>query len=592
MAKEVKIIGTFDDQLSGKVRTAVGKSNTELGKVGGQNKKLGDSFSKLGGLILPAFAIGGILKFSKASLAAYDVQIKAENELSRALGYRSDLLLKQASALQKVTLFGDEATIAAQATMAAFIKDDEIIAQLIPRVQDLATAKGMDLNSAAEMVTKSIAGEINALGRLGISLGDAKTQSEKAKAVTIGLDSAFKGAASTAASAGTGGLTQLKNTMGDISEKVGKFLLPSLNAATSGISSLATATDSLLETFNTIDFSDSQKDLDDFNKKMSETFGGKIISKNADDLAKELALRNTDIKKSEEEAAEIAKKIQEQADKDKLEMIAKRQAYVDGTSKREQARKARETAVDEWQRQKDSDSLYAMIAKEVEVSDLKKQISLSLMDQTQQELLIEQSAHEARMKILGESSDALYMYSENVSAIKEQGYARDAEAQRVAVDEQIKANNELADSVGNVSTIITAFSGSNRKLFAAEALARGVMGFANAMALPFPANLGAFAVASTQFATMKQALTTKAASGADFVTNGPQLMMVGENAGGRERVTVTPHGSPNVSGGGGEGSINIIIHGGASGSTVRALASESRRLQRGIKDARRMGYNV
>lgn len=39
-----------------------------------------------------------------------------------------------------------------------------------------------------------------------------------------------------------------------------------------------------------------------------------------------------------------------------------------------------------------------------------------------------------------------------------------------------------------------------------------------------------------------------AAKGADFTTNGPQLMMVGENAGGRERVQVTPLSSPNING--------------------------------------------
>lgn len=41
------------------------------------------------------------------------------------------------------------------------------------------------------------------------------------------------------------------------------------------------------------------------------------------------------------------------------------------------------------------------------------------------------------------------------------------------------------------------------------------------------------------------------ASGGDFVTNGPQLIAVGDNPGGRERVTVTPESSPNIGGGDG-----------------------------------------
>ncbi len=46
-----------------------------------------------------------------------------------------------------------------------------------------------------------------------------------------------------------------------------------------------------------------------------------------------------------------------------------------------------------------------------------------------------------------------------------------------------------------------------------------------------------------------QALALFAASGADFVTNGPQLMVVGDNRSGKEHVQVTPMGGdPNLNG--------------------------------------------
>ena len=51
----------------------------------------------------------------------------------------------------------------------------------------------------------------------------------------------------------------------------------------------------------------------------------------------------------------------------------------------------------------------------------------------------------------------------------------------------------------------------------------------------------------------------KAATGADFMTNGPQLLMVGDNPGGKEHVQVTPLGSPNVNGP--QGGININFSG-------------------------------
>ena len=50
------------------------------------------------------------------------------------------------------------------------------------------------------------------------------------------------------------------------------------------------------------------------------------------------------------------------------------------------------------------------------------------------------------------------------------------------------------------------------------------------------------------------------AQGGDFVTSGPQLMMVGDNAGGRERVQVTPLSSPNIDGPSGS-SVTVNVSG-------------------------------
>ena len=51
------------------------------------------------------------------------------------------------------------------------------------------------------------------------------------------------------------------------------------------------------------------------------------------------------------------------------------------------------------------------------------------------------------------------------------------------------------------------------------------------------------------------------ATGGDFVTSGPQNIMVGDNPGGRERVQVTPLSSPNVAGPQGGGSITVNVSG-------------------------------
>lgn len=49
-----------------------------------------------------------------------------------------------------------------------------------------------------------------------------------------------------------------------------------------------------------------------------------------------------------------------------------------------------------------------------------------------------------------------------------------------------------------------------------------------------------------------------ARTGADFITNGPRMLMVGDNPGGRERVSVTPIGSPNLRGPSGTPIVQLV----------------------------------
>lgn len=56
------------------------------------------------------------------------------------------------------------------------------------------------------------------------------------------------------------------------------------------------------------------------------------------------------------------------------------------------------------------------------------------------------------------------------------------------------------------------------------------------------------------------------ARGGSFITGGQQMIMVGDNPGGRERVDITPLSSPDFGDGGGSGSINVNIMGNVIGT--------------------------
>ena len=117
---------------------------------------------------------------------------------------------------------------------------------------------------------------------------------------------------------------------------------------------------------------------------------------------------------------------------------------------------------------------------------------------------------------------------------------------------------------------------------ATQALKRqGLPGILEGMAT-IAAGLGMIANIDKQIASIKS--SDKYAEGGDFVTTGPRMIMVGDNPGGREHVQVTPLSSPNISGPGSGGSINISI----SGNLLSQDYVENE-LADSIKDAIRRG---
>lgn len=66
--------------------------------------------------------------------------------------------------------------------------------------------------------------------------------------------------------------------------------------------------------------------------------------------------------------------------------------------------------------------------------------------------------------------------------------------------------------------------------------------------VPFPFNTILAAGAGATAAGLIDKGLAQFATGGDFITDGPQMIMVGDNAGGRERVQVTPLSSPNING--------------------------------------------
>ena len=198
-----------------------------MAKAQTTTQKLGSTISSLGKTIGIAFAVGAVINFAKVVLDAYDTQIKAEAKLLGALKGRRDVqetLIKQAEQLQKITLFGDEQTIEAQAMLAAFGLTEDAILRLTPLVLDFATVYGMNLSQASTLVGKSLGSSTNALSRYGIEISGAVGSVNRLEKAVLGLNKQVGGQSVIAAEAGTGAITQLGNAWGDLLESLGALI--------------------------------------------------------------------------------------------------------------------------------------------------------------------------------------------------------------------------------------------------------------------------------------------------------------------------------------------------------------------------------
>jgi len=201
------------------------------------NRLLSNSFATLRSKMLLVSFAASVFTGSIGKLALLSgEQEKAEKRLSQAIGGTSQSLLDQASALQAVTVFGDEQIIGVQASLAQYVREEDKLKQLTAATLDFATAKGMDLKSASELVGKSLGSSTNALQRYGINVVGAVGSQERFNMAMEGLTKdGIAGQASAEAETFAGQMAQTKNVLGDVGELLGKEFIPFISLVTTKV---------------------------------------------------------------------------------------------------------------------------------------------------------------------------------------------------------------------------------------------------------------------------------------------------------------------------------------------------------------------
>ena len=478
------------------------KASQELGGVDSKLKGL----AKSAGLAAAGFfGARALLSGFKEAIRLAGIQEQAEKRLSVALGGNTKALLDQATALQKVTTFGDEAIIGVQASIAAFVDNEDQIKKATEATLDMAVAMGMDLKGAGDLIAKTLGSSTNALSRYGIQVEGAVGSSERLESLTSNIANLFGGQATAQAETMAGSIEQMKNASGDAAEAVGELLSPAIISISKSFTGAASAVAVYIR-----------------NLKLSQTAITEATEANEIEeiLLARIARKKEEIRKSDQVGARNEK---EQAIQ-RQELLDLQVQLVEAVNQRKE--KELETSLKAIEAEKGSLALMAEHAthekKQLKIKREGLDVTAKAIKLKDQEALKEGTVAEILQKSADARAESLAQQLKQAALV--QGSAEDA-MKAVVRAESMEA------AAGLISSIFKS--------------------------VPFPLNLVLAAGAGAAVSKVIDKGLASFAEGGDFITSGPKMMMVGDNPGGRERVQVTPLSSPNVNGPQGGITINV-----------------------------------
>ena len=470
-------------------------------------------------MLLFSFTVGSVLAGTRALIEQYRKQLEAQQLLTQGLSNisgvadgASERLQALASSLQKVTTFGDESIIMAQAQLATFQLSEETIAALSERMLDLAVGSQTDLISSAKMLGKAFTGQATALSRAGVlidrvGLAQARANGPVSEAnfLISELDKNYAGLARSLAETELGQFDQLENEIGDLNEEIGRLMIP-LNKFTTGLQKdMVFGFNVMLKTFQELP-----------EKSLRDAFGSALQQTNA--MINGVKANLDDLEKKAQTVFTLEQQI-----KDLKTMLPLYKLIG--------VEQANNLSVGAMLSEEQIESIAKLDPM------LRKQMALDAEISTQKKInaLEQKSLGEVSQASLVKLSELEVKRLETNIALNEattNSFANmlNAFAELAGVN---KRNAILAAKLSKASAIINTFQGATKALGDG-----GVKGIFQAAAV-IATGMANVVKIDAQLQAMKSAAT-----GANFVTTGPQLMLVGDNPGGQERVQVTPLSSP------------------------------------------------
>lgn len=186
--------------------------------------------------LLTAAVYKGVEAFAEAEKSSSDLAAAMKNG-GTYTKEASKELEAYANALQKKTTYDDEAIVSSMAIFSTYGATVEQTKALTEATMDLASAKGIDIQTAAEMVNKSIQMG-TAIRGVAVDIQGAAGSAERMDSTIKGLGDTFGGRAKAEAATFQGSMKQLQNAIGDLFEKIGALVAPAIQAVAQGLTSL------------------------------------------------------------------------------------------------------------------------------------------------------------------------------------------------------------------------------------------------------------------------------------------------------------------------------------------------------------------
>ena len=509
-----------------------------------------------------AIALGVAMK--KATSAAAEQELQ-EKKLTQALGKNADALIKQAGALQQSSRFGDEAIIQQQAYLASIGMSEQQIREMIPVTMDLAAATGMSLESAVKNTAKTLSGMTGELGESVGSLRGLTAEELKAgKGIEL-MAELFDGAAKGEVKTMAGAMDQAKNAIGDAVEALGDLALPLAKAGAAMTKDFAEKAEAAFDALGDIDFG---KTFENMKTNMSALQGMIVDSfKLAFSMIPDLfrffmdsivPLAMKALGKLWEGIKAVSTFLWEPIGIGIQIVIAKVKNFFIGMVN---------FAKEQFN---DLATIANKLGADIQPMEMSKLIDtegLSMANADMVQLLTQGS--QDNIDTFGEFATAqaeIYKkYAEQVMVQNEKiesGEDKKNKATEKGTDNVIKKKKELTDKelIGYAKASGSA-EDAMKSVVRAETM-EAVAGFIASIlkTVPFPFNAVLAAGAGAAVGGMVDKGLASFATGGDFITNGEQLIRVGDNPSGRERVQVTPLGgdpSPNAPSRGNNITLNI-----------------------------------